>query len=80
MNRFHAALRRAVLLCAFAFAFTLPLPLAFASTHTVMDALGRQVEVKTTVERVIIGFSFEEFTAVAGVDGWAKVVGMSRSA
>lgn len=80
MNRFHAALRRAVLLCAFAFAFTLPLPLAFASTHTVTDALGRQVEVKTTVERVIIGFSFEEFTAVAGVDGWAKVVGMSRSA
>jgi ABC-type Fe3+-hydroxamate transport system substrate-binding protein len=29
--------------------------------------------------RVIVNFNFEEFTAVAGVDGWKKVVGISRA-
>ncbi len=52
---------------------------ARAATHTVVDALGRKVEVPTRVERVVVNFNFEEFTAVAGVEGWARVVGMSKS-
>jgi ABC-type Fe3+-hydroxamate transport system substrate-binding protein len=50
-----------------------------AATRTITDALGRKVEVKNNVERVVINFNFEEFTAIAGVENWAKVVGMSRS-
>lgn len=45
----------------------------------VTDALGRKVTVPDTVQRVVLNFNFEEFTAVAGVDGWQKVVGISRA-
>ena len=52
---------------------------AHAATRTVVDALGRKVDVPAKVERVVVNFNFEEFTAVSGVDGWKRVVGMSRS-
>ncbi len=45
----------------------------------VTDALGRSVTIRTPIERVAVNFNFEEFTAIAGVDGWRKVVGISRA-
>jgi ABC-type Fe3+-hydroxamate transport system substrate-binding protein len=52
---------------------------ASAAPTEVVDALGRKVVVETPVKRVALNFNFEEFTAVAGKDGWAKVVGISRA-
>jgi ABC-type Fe3+-hydroxamate transport system substrate-binding protein len=52
---------------------------ASAQSFEVVDAIGRHVKIAKPVERVVVNFNFEEFTAVAGVDGWKKVVGMSRS-
>ncbi len=52
---------------------------ALATTVEVTDALGRKVKVNTPVQRVALNFNFEEFTAVAGKDNWAKVVGISRA-
>jgi iron complex transport system substrate-binding protein len=51
---------------------------ALAAPTEITDALGRKVTVNTPVNRVVATFNYEEFTAVAGVDGWKKVVAMSR--
>ncbi len=45
----------------------------------IIDGIGRKVVVDAPAKRVVINFNFEEFTAVAGVDGWSRVVGMSRA-
>nr|WP_315466257.1 ABC transporter substrate-binding protein [uncultured Rhodoferax sp.] len=50
-----------------------------AATIEVTDALGRKVKVPSPVQRVALNFNFEEFTAVAGKEGWTKVVGISRA-
>lgn len=63
------------LLAAFA---ALSLAPAYAAPLEVTDALGRKVTIATPVNRVVATFNYEEFTAVAGVDGWKKVVAMSR--
>ena len=52
---------------------------AFAAPTEITDALGRKVSVELPVRRVALNFNFEEFTAVAGRDGWQKVVGISRA-
>lgn len=53
---------------------------ASAATPTeITDVLGRKVAIRTPVERVVATFNYEEFTAIAGQDAWAKVVGMSRT-
>lgn len=52
---------------------------ARAEPVRVVDALGRTVTINAPVQRVIVNFNFEEFTAVAGKEGWSRVVGMSRS-
>ena len=39
---------------------------AFAATTEVVDAIGRKVRITTPVQRVVLNFNFEEFTAVAG--------------
>lgn len=61
------------------------LPLAAALPHRAraamapfVDAAGRMIALKAPAERVVLGFNFEEFTAVAGRDGWTKVVGFTR--
>lgn len=54
------------------------LPAAAASID-ITDAVGRQVKVSAPVERVIVNFNYEEFTAVAGKEAWTKVVGISRT-
>jgi ABC-type Fe3+-hydroxamate transport system substrate-binding protein len=78
MSLFSKALPRAGFLCALALIVSFSTSVQ-AATRTITDALGRKVEVKNNVERVVINFNFEEFTAIAGVENWAKVVGMSRS-
>ncbi len=52
---------------------------AWAATIEVTDAIGRKVKVVSPVQRVVVNFNYEEFTAVAGKDAWAKVVGISRA-
>lgn len=52
---------------------------AFAAPTEITDALGRKVSVELPVKRIAVNFNFEEFTAVAGLDGWSKVVGISRA-
>ncbi len=52
---------------------------AFAAPTEIIDALGRKVTVELPVRRVALNFNFEEFTAVAGREGWQKVVGISRA-
>jgi iron complex transport system substrate-binding protein len=56
-----------------------PLGAAIAQPVQVVDAIGRTVTVNLPVQRVVVNFNFEEFTAVAGKEGWSRVVGMSRS-
>ena len=51
---------------------------ALAATRTITDALGREVAVKGRPERVVTCFNYEEFTAIAGPEGWSRVVGMNR--
>ena len=52
---------------------------SWAASIEVTDALGRKVKINTPVQRVVVNFNYEEFTAVAGKEGWAKVVGISRA-
>lgn len=51
---------------------------AIAHGLTITDALGRQVTLKRPADRIIATFNYEEFTAVGGVQGWQRVVAMSR--
>ncbi|PTM39603.1 ABC transporter substrate-binding protein [Bosea sp. 124] len=62
-----------------AFALLASPSMALAAPTDVTDALGRIVTVELPVKRVAVNFNFEEFTAVAGVEGWSKVVGISRA-
>lgn len=61
-----------------AFCLCAPAP-AMAAKTEIVDALGRKVAIETPVRRVAVNFNFEEFTAVAGTEGWTKVVGISRA-
>ncbi len=65
-----------VLLCTLAALLALN---AWSATTEVTDALGRKVTIRTPVQRVVINFNYEEFTAVAGKEAWTKVVGISRA-
>ena len=66
--------RRSLLLGALA---ALPLP-AFAQAPRITDALGREVSLAAPPRRVVMTFNYEEFTAIAGVEAWQRVVGMNR--
>lgn len=61
------------------------LPLAAALPHraraagiTVTDAIGRTVTLRAPAERIALSFHLEEFTAIAGAEGWRRVVGFNR--
>ncbi len=78
----YSGWRRAIRLF-FSFAFLLAFWLGAAAPGladqiTITDLMGRQVVVKQPVERVVLTFNFEEYFAVAGEAGPAKVVGWSR--
>lgn len=74
MTRFSLSRRTALIL-----------PLAIALPHraraagvTFTDAIGRTVTLRAPAERIVLGFQLEEFTAVAGAEGWRRVVGFNR--
>jgi iron complex transport system substrate-binding protein len=60
-------------------ALTLP-SIARSQDRLVIDAIGLHTHLKRPAERVVIAshYNYEDFTAVAGTDGWTKVVGMAR--
>ncbi|MGI4792613.1 MAG: ABC transporter substrate-binding protein [Janthinobacterium lividum] len=67
---------------ALALGLSLPLarPLAArAASLTITDALGRTVALKGPAERIVLGFNYEEYTAIAGPAGWDRVVGFART-
>ena len=70
---------------ALALGLTLPLAArsAFASSSAspivITDVNGRTVTLKAPAERIVVGFYYDEFTAVAGAAGWDRVVGFGRN-
>lgn len=64
---------------AFVFSAVLLVPPAGAAPVEVTDALGRVVVVDAPAERVAIVFNFEEFTAIAGKEGWERVVAYNKT-
>ncbi len=63
----------------------LALPLAVAlpgrarAALSVVDAIGRQITLDRPATRIVLGFNFEEFTAIAGSAGWDRVVGYAKT-
>ncbi len=66
--------RRATLALGLAMPFA-----ARAATASLSDALGRSIALRGPAERIVLGFNYEEFTAIAGPTGWDRVVGFSRA-
>ena len=66
-----------------ALALSLALPFAArgasASPIVITDVNGRTVTLRGPAERIIVGFYYDEFTAVAGTAGWDRVVGFGRA-
>ena len=54
-------------------------PSARAAPLPITDAIGRTITLKAPAERIVLGFNYEEFTAVAGPAGWDRVVGFART-
>jgi ABC-type Fe3+-hydroxamate transport system substrate-binding protein len=52
---------------------------AAAAPKTLTDAAGRTVAVDAPVQRLVVMFNYEEFTAIAGREGWDRVVGYSKT-
>jgi iron complex transport system substrate-binding protein len=54
--------------------------IARGQTRTIIDAMALHIEIKHPVERVVFAshFAHEDFTAIAGPEGWSKVVGFCR--
>ncbi len=52
---------------------------ARAAMPPITDAIGRTVTLKAPAERIVLGFNYEEFTAVAGAAGWDRVAGFGRA-
>lgn len=59
-------------------AFAANLSLAKADMFTVTDTEGREVMIHTPVERVLLGFYFEDFYAIVGPRAFDRVVAISR--
>ncbi len=58
---------------------TLLLPaLPARAAISLRDAAGRAVVLRGPAERIVLGFNFEEFSAVAGPGAWDRVVGLNR--
>ncbi|CAH2601762.1 ABC transporter substrate-binding protein [Rhodovastum atsumiense] len=52
---------------------------ARAALPPITDAIGRQVRLSAPAGRIVLGFNYEEFTAIAGPAGWDRVVGFGRA-
>jgi iron complex transport system substrate-binding protein len=77
----HLLSRRHALGLGFAvpIAASLPAVPASASPLTIIDVLGRSVTLPAPAKRIVLGFHYEEFTAIAGPAGWDRVVGFART-
>jgi iron complex transport system substrate-binding protein len=76
LTRSHRLSRRAAL------GLSLSLPFAARAATpsvTITDVNGRVVTLQRPAERIVLGFYFEEFTAIAGPAGWNRVVGFGRA-
>jgi ABC-type Fe3+-hydroxamate transport system substrate-binding protein len=65
-----------------AIALGLATPFISTAAHaaiTIVDAIGRNVTLTAPAERIVLGFNYEEFTAIAGPAGWDRVVGFGRT-
>lgn len=51
---------------------------AWAGNITLTDTMGRTVEVPEDPQRILLGFYFEDFMAVAGPEGYDRVVAISK--
>lgn len=51
---------------------------ARAAMPPITDAIGRTVTLKAPAERIVLGFNYEEFTAIGGAAAWRRVVGWDR--
>ena len=67
-------------LAAIAASLSLTLSASQAETITVTDTLNRTIEVPAEVNRVLLGFYFEDFYAIGGPNAYDKVVAISKSA
>ena len=81
MTRSSMSMRRRA---ALSLAAALPLAATFgrrahAAPLAITDALGRTVTLKAPAERIVLGFNYEEFTAIAGPAGWDRVVGFAKT-
>jgi ABC-type Fe3+-hydroxamate transport system substrate-binding protein len=45
----------------------------------IVDVLGRHIALKAPAQRIVLGFNYEEFTAIAGPAGWDRVVGFAKT-
>ncbi len=68
-------LARGVAAAAFAVSFAMP---AWAENITLTDTMGRTVEVPEDPQRILLGFYFEDFMAVAGPEAYDRVVAISK--
>lgn len=57
----------------------LPATTLLAKPVKFTDVSGREVTVDAPAKRVVLGFHFEEFTAIAGAKAWQNVVGISKT-
>ncbi len=70
---------RRVLVAAFAgLSLFFAAAVVLAAPTEIVDAEGRKVVVDAPAKRVVLNFDFEAFTAIAGVEGWPRIVGISR--
>jgi hypothetical protein len=77
--------RRQVVTSGVAAATAMAAPLIFSSSaqgqdRLVIDAIGLHTRLARPAERVVITshHNYEDFTAIAGPDAWARVVGFAR--
>lgn len=68
------------LAAATAVGLTISVSAVLAGTITVTDTMDRTVQVPDNVSRVLLGFYFEDFYAIGGLNAYDKVVAISRPA
>ena len=68
-------LARGIVAAALAASFAMPV---WAENITLTDTMGRTVEVPEDPQRILLGFYFEDFMAVAGPEAYDRVVAISK--
>lgn len=68
-------LARGIAAAALAASFAMPV---WAENITLTDTMGRTVEVPEDPQRILLGFYFEDFMAVAGPEAYDRVVAISK--